>query len=223
MKTYSVSEDQRLARYAQNFCRFIKRFGTIFVARAVRKMRCHLCSLPAIGILFVLSGCAGTTTVPITLPEGDSEARGIRHYGELAPFVLVVPDGKGGVTTSLIYITDTSQLYSSRPYAFLSSNNTELNFDKGVIGNTKAIIDETVVPKAAIEAIKTAAAAAAKAFFDSTYAESGQVVSYPPPALFRINIKSDGQITLRGGYGKDPSGVKRQDIKVTIPKIATAN
>jgi len=184
MKTFIRFGDNRLTHYAKNSCNASRRYGAIYIDGAIRKMRCHFFELSIFGILVAISGCAGTTTVPIILPDGDSHARGIRHYGELAPFVLVVPDGKGGVTTSLIYIADTSQLYSSRPYAFLSSNSTELNFDKGVIGNTKAIIDETIIPKAAVEAIKTAAAAAAKAFFDSTSAENGQVMIYPPPALF---------------------------------------
>ena len=176
----------------------------------------------AISIALALGGCAGTTVSRIAYPgiaptpglpadANDNDATGIRYY-ENAPFLLVYSDGKGGLTSQLLYLPDLTQKRVVHPFAYLAANNTTLTFDKGVLTQGKVVADETAVPKALIGALEQAAAASIGRSFNAAGGEPPPQL--PPPQLFRI-ILANGKAQLVGGPGVDSTGSARM-IDVTI-------
>lgn len=162
-----------------------------------------------------LGGCAGTTVGP-----DDDSVDGIRYY-ETAPFMLVYPDGKGGLVSELQYLPDTTRLRVIKPYAYLASNDLTLAFKNGVLTQAVSVVDETAVPKKVVGALKTAAAAAVGML---NIAGGGRSItgSVPPPVLLRVVHDPDGEWRLVGardgkeaGYGLNPAGTARMDVKVT--------
>jgi hypothetical protein len=167
--------------------------------------------------LVTFAGCAGFSAKPIPDITTDDKVNGIRYY-EPAPFILVHTDGKGGLVSRLLYLPDTTQKMSIEPYAYLAKNKTTLTFTNGMLVFSKSEVDETIVPKSIIENLKTAAVAAAKKGFDAPQMDT--VTKVPAPALFRVIVDPNGGIYLLGGYGLDPNGDKRQDIRVVVSEPA---
>jgi hypothetical protein len=170
-----------------------------------------------------LASCAGVTyktirtygtgdpkTVLAQANAADDAADGIRYY-EQVPYLIVYSDGKGGLKSQLLYLPDTTRKKVVHPYAWMANNNLVLTFDKGVLTEGMQTIDETIVPKAAVEAAATALIAAADA---AKATEEKDLV--PPPALYRIWVNTDGSVELIGGYGLNPDGSARQDLHITV-------
>ena len=153
-----------------------------------------------------LSGCAGISAGVVT---DDSKELGYRYYAP-APFLFVRSDGKGGLTSEVVYLPDTTQTLSLRPYATLASNNATLSFNNGMLTEASAVVDETVVPTAFIDALSKAASAAIAADLPSS-----PVAQAPPPYLFRIIVRS-GSIQLKGGPAFATDGKKPATINVSI-------
>ena len=147
-----------------------------------------------IACVLSLAGCAGAKVRLIPDAATDARVEGVRYY-EPAPFILVFPDGKGGLDTSLIYLPDTTRKLAVRPYALLAKNKTTLNFTGGVLDDAESVVDETVIPAALIEAAKSVVLKRINPAAD----EGGGAfeVTVPPPALFRVYVDEDG-IQLRG-------------------------
>jgi hypothetical protein len=162
-------------------------------------------------------GCAGNTvkTLPYQADRtaaktADAKVDGIRYYEE-APFILVYSDSKGGLHTELLFLPDTTRTKVIDPYAWVANNKTVLTFNHGVLTTSSEVLDDTVVPKAIVEAAKTALIAAA----DLPKADEAND-EVPPPALYRLWVNDDGSAELIGGYGTDPAGHKRQNIHVKV-------
>jgi hypothetical protein len=170
-----------------------------------------------------ITGCAGTTVARISDKQfetggkySDDDAKGIRYY-ESAPFLLVYSDGKGGLTSQLLFLPDQTQKRTIDPYAVLASNNSTLTFTNGVLTQGKTVADATVVPKAIIGSLeKIASAAIASALSDGDEGDHG--TQLPPPQLYRI-VLSGNSAKLVGGPGVDADGKVRM-IDVTLSKSA---
>jgi hypothetical protein len=163
-------------------------------------------------------GCAGVTMKPLPSDPHAEDAlgnKGIRFFRD-APFLLVYSDGKGGLTSQVLYLPDTTRKMSVRPYAFLASNETKLTFVEGVLTGQEVKVDETVVPKAALEAFETVASAALNAFNTAGTPESALL---PAPGLFRIVVRGN-QVTLAGPAVLE-NGQPLPPIHVTISAPAT--
>lgn len=164
----------------------------------------------------LLAACAGTIVRPVA---DDNTADGIRYY-ESAPFLLVYTDGRGGISSQLIYLPDVTNIRSIDPYAVLAKNETTITFSRGVLSQSKSVLDETIVPNAAITALETAANAALQAANDPT--GSGRQVDLPLPRLYRIVIDSHGRVSLRGGTAVSADNEVLETIQATITQSGPA-
>jgi hypothetical protein len=143
-------------------------------------------------LFFAVSGCAGITPEKVT-KNNDSDLSGFRYY-ETSPFLFIHSDGKGGVTSDIIYLPDETKKRSIHPYAYLASNDVTLKFTNGALNEASTNVDETVVPNAVLTALTTVAS---KLFIASP--PKGSDGKVPAPYLYKITMGKDGQITLRGG------------------------
>lgn len=158
-------------------------------------------------------GCAGVTVKPInSIDNPDSTANGIRYY-EAAPFLLVYPDGKGGLVSELKFLPDTTTKRSIDPFAVLAQNETTLTFTNGYLSQSKAVIDETVVPKAIVTALEKVATAAMNAAADDP--NGFREEDLPLPQLYRIVI-TDRDVSLMGNGAVNADGVPVGTIRATI-------
>jgi hypothetical protein len=161
------------------------------------------------------SGCAGLTVKPVGTNE--SKVHGFRYY-EPSPYLLVYTDNRGGLTTRLLWLPDQTKKRSARPYAYLASNDVTLSFTNGVLTQAAVTVDETIVPKAVVEALEQAAALAVKgAGFREAAAEQQNIV--PPPYLFKIVVESAGPGKGRVWMLKGAQG-SGGPIKVTFTESA---
>src|SRR5205085_9163184 len=99
------------------------------------------------------TGCATVRHRPICGADDDARASGIRYFRG-ASYVFVQPDGKGAGTWQVLYLPDRSKIMVADPVQFLSSVNSTLTFDNGVLVKTEDEADATVVPKAIIGVIE---------------------------------------------------------------------
>lgn len=156
----------------------------------------------------ILTGCAGLSVGPVA-KDAEDKAKGYRFY-QPAPFLFVRSDGKGGLTSEIVYLPDTTQKMSVRPYAVLASNNATLSFSNGILTEAAAVVDETVVPVAFVDALSKAAAAAIAA--DQPQIPQATV---PVPYLFKITVHRNS-ITLSGGPAIGADAKTKAVINVTV-------
>jgi hypothetical protein len=143
-----------------------------------------------------LSGCAGLTAHSIGEGTAGANETGIRYF-DTSPFLLVYTDGKGGLESKVIYLPDTTKLRTIKPYAYGAKNDTTLKFDNGKLVQAKSVVDETIIPVAAIAGLEKVAISLAKA-----NAAAGGI---PSPYLFRIVSDDKGNWTLAGGQAMNGS------------------
>lgn len=162
-------------------------------------------------LMFVLWGMTGCAGVDVERVADDDKAQGYRYY-EQAPFLFVRSDGKGGLTSEVIFLPDTTRKTSIRPYAYLASNNATLSFTNGVLTEANVVGDETVIPVALLDALGKAASAAIAA----ANAPGGAAATVPVPYLFKIVVDKNG-IQLLGGNALDTLGTSKATISVSLP------
>jgi hypothetical protein len=144
--------------------------------RAVQISLLHLC--------WILTGCAGVTYEAILSEEADVKAQGLRFY-DSSPYLLVQTDNQGALKAELTYLPDLTKKRQATPYAFLSTNNTTLDFQKGVVTTTVSDVDSTAVPVAVVTALKNIGMEAVKgAFFD----DSDPTKEAPPDRVPRVYL-----------------------------------
>jgi len=168
-----------------------------------------LLSAACIGIC--LSGCAGLDVHRVT---EDKDARGYRYY-DTAMFLMVTPDGKGGVTSQILALPDTTHVNSARPYAFLASNNTTLSFSNGTLTEASLVGDETAVPNAFLDAL-TKGAVAGIAAADLPGGSQART-AIPAPYLFKITVNGT-TVNLKGGQA---TGVGGKPISINVNLVAS--
>lgn len=157
----------------------------------------------------LFAGCAGTTIKPVT---DDTVANGIRYY-EPAPFLLVTPDGRGNISSRIIYLPDLTELRSVDPFAYMAKNNTTLTFSNGMLVQNKSIIDETAIATQVFDSLKTSAGTIGAAL-DAPDGEP----TLPGPRLFRIwTDPQTGEATLIEARTQGDTAIR---IKVTAKQEA---
>jgi len=144
--------------------------------------------LLVLGLLSVV-GCAGIRFDTIESDADDEKADGIRYY-EAKPFLLIYSDGKGGLVNEILYLPDLSRKRSADPFAFMATNETTLSFTSGVLTQGLSVTDETMVPKAILEAAATVAGASLKNLL-ANHIVPGDF-GFPPPVVFEIRSKAGG-------------------------------
>ena len=157
----------------------------------------------------VLSGCAGLKTTPIRSDADEVKAQGFRYY-ENAPFLFIHTDGKGGLTSEIVMLPYTTREMSIEPYAFWSSNNTNLTFSNGTLTESSSQVDTTAVPSAGLDAL---------AKYLTLIAGDETPGQAPPPYLYKIHIQGN-VVTLTGGSPKDEQG---HEFSITLPTSAPGN
>jgi hypothetical protein len=135
-------------------------------------------------VLALSSGCAGISVRPVAQGHDNETVKGIRFY-QSAPYLLIVTDNKGGVTTQVLYLPDTNRLMSAYLYNKVATSDSTLKFKNGVLTSAVVEVDTAVVPKAILNAIATAAAAA------FNQAGGGQAKLAPGPYLYRIKVEGN--------------------------------
>ena len=105
-------------------------------------------TLKCLLILCTASGCASTSYRVATSPK----VNGVRYYAP-ATYILVKPDyehAKASVT--FLTLPDTSQLYAVDTYAWMATNKTKIDFDKGMIAKIATELNAAKIPKDIVEA-----------------------------------------------------------------------
>ena len=147
--------------------------------------------------LLVIVGCAGVEFTTISNSEGEAKNRGLR-YRDSAPYLIVFSDSDGGLHSELAYLPDMSTKMSARPYTFLATSKTALNFSPYFTGmTTKA--DATEVPKAVVKGLGEMARAFIPASGEKREATRGGVVKIPAPYIFKIVPQENGCLAFVGG------------------------
>jgi hypothetical protein len=143
------------------------------------------------------------------LCDTDRKAQGFRYFEE-APFLFVHSDGKGGISSEIVWLPDTTKKMSIKPYALLATNKVSLSFTNGMLTESSTTVDETVIPEAVLSAIVAAGVRAAGI-------ASGET-QLPLPYLFKITFnQNSGEAVLSGGFPTtDKTKTKPLVIHVTI-------
>jgi hypothetical protein len=176
--------------------------------------------------LCLCTGCAGIRVESIADPSSaattpdprtaDSVARGFRFY-EIAPFLLVHTDNKGGLSSQIVYLPDTTRKMSARPYAWGATNESVLKFDTGTLTEASATIDQTVIPKAALDAVKDVLAAFVMAA-NAIGKDVPMQTTAPTPAIYKIVVNGDA-LQLIGGPGKNKEGAQVINTSIRVPNV----
>jgi hypothetical protein len=152
-----------------------------------------------IGFSVTLSGCAGISYGTIGSEADDLKARGLRYY-DSSPYLLVQTDNQGGLTCEFLYLPDQTKKRHAKPYTFLSSNTTTLEFQRAILTNSVSDTDSSVVPVAVVKALEQVASSAVKlATFDVAGGGKAERIA-PRVYLFKI-VKINGQWGLVGAEG----------------------
>ena len=134
--------------------------------------------LPLALAALTVAGCASIDSSEDT----DGTRTGIRYYNS-APFILAYSDGKGGVTSEIVYLPDTTRVMSLDTTAFFAQNKTVMSFERSVVTTSKTTANAAEVPKGVIEAAKSIAVAQA----GGNVPDSDTPNEIPAPYLFRIH------------------------------------
>jgi len=151
-------------------------------------LRQWLCIVLALGI----TGCAETKFYANVTPD----TNGIRYYLP-ATYILIKPDYTKGEANVTYWIgPDTAALYAADPYAFASTNTTELQFERGYLTSASSQIDTSKVASDAIAALGDLAKAVL-----TTAAKSAQLAAAAPareaekpPQIYLFVVGTDGKL-----------------------------
>ena len=151
-----------------------------------------------VSCLLTLGGCAGITYGTITSEAEDLKATGLRFY-DSSPYLLVQTDNQGGLTSEFLYLPDRTKKRHAKPYTFLSSNTTTMEFQKGILTSSVSDTDSSIVPVAVVKALEQVASSAVKLTeFDFAGGNTGR--NAPRVYLFKI-VKVNGEWGLVGAEG----------------------
>jgi hypothetical protein len=168
-------------------------------------MRRFIFYVPAVISLIFAAGCARTIYTPVD-PNNDT-GDGFRFY-QSSPYLLVYTNGKGGITTQILYIADPAKLVSARPKNFLSKSDMTLEFENGVLTKSKTEVDATIVPSAIIKAAQSVATAFLAGGNDPQKGTAERLM--PAPQLYKI-VVNGSIVTFIGSENKT-------EIKVNLLK-----
>jgi len=129
-------------------------------------------------------GCASTVYKHVN--PGSDSGDGFRFY-QSSPYLLVYTNGKGGIVTQILYISDPAKLMSAKPKNFLSKTSMTLEFENGVLNTSKTDVDATIVPSAIIKAAQSVATTFLAAANDPQKGNAER--SMPAPQVYKIVVK----------------------------------
>jgi len=163
-------------------------------------------------LLSALGGCAGVqygsvrqTLIPVnaSLPaqkiirdenrKADAEATGIRYYAP-SYYLLVYPDGRGGLQWHLYLLPDQGKLLTVKPYNELARLKTTLHFQNGLLTKSSEFVDSTGLARAALRTLAEVAPALLKA----AAMDEGKTDDVGNVHLYKL-VFHNGDVLLRGG------------------------
>lgn len=159
--------------------------------------------LVVVSIFAFITGCAGVDYKPAPATIAPRQDAGGIVYYEDSPYLLVYPDGKGNISWQVLFLPDQTKKRIAVPYNFISSLNTSLTFQNGLLTQSSTTADATAVLKtvaAAIQALGT------KAFLLAPLGPK------PPPAvpsakaqifLYKITVRNN-KVTFSGANDGHP-------------------
>ena len=151
--------------------------------------------LPLALAALAAAGCASIDSSE----DIDGTRTGIRYYNS-ALFILAYSDGKGGVTSEIVYLPDTTRVMSLDATAFFAQNKTVMSFERSVLTTSKTSANAAEVPKAVIEAAKSIAVAQVGS---GNVPDDNTPNLIPAPYLFRIHYdRTTKKWELVGGQAK---------------------
>lgn len=142
-------------------------------------------------LVFVVAGCAQTKFYG----NANKETNGIRYYLP-ATYILIKPDYTKGEANVTYWIgPDTTTLNAADPYAFVSTNTTELQYERGYLISASSQVDTTKVASDAIAALDDLAKAVL-----ATAAKGAQLAAAPAameesvPQIYLFVVGTDGKL-----------------------------
>lgn len=160
------------------------------------------CISAFISFLFI-AGCARTVYTPVDPKDDNSD--GFRFY-QSSPYLLVYTNGKGGITTQILYIADPAKLVSAKPKNFLSKSDLSMEFENGVLTKSKSDIDATIVPSTIIKAAQSVATTFLAGANDPKKSITER--NMPAPQLYKI-VVNGSTVSFIGSENKE-------EIKVNL-------
>jgi len=133
----------------------------------------------------------------------DEDNLGIRYY-QSSPYLIVYSNGKGGIVTKIEYLPDPNKKMSAVPKSFMATIKTTMEFKNGVLTSNEEEGDGTVVPKAILKAVETAA----PAFLAALNKTDVRELTVPAPYIYKIVV--DGNDIIFVGKKGDTN------IKITL-------
>lgn len=158
------------------------------------KFKTFACVFIAV-FIYLSYGCARIVHSSVSADK-DGRAEGIRYYNS-SPYLLIYSNGKGGIVTQILYIADPQKKMTAQPKSFLASAQTTLEFDKGVLKNSKSTIDASSLPVAIMKAVQTIGVAALIPAANDPLEGTRQI---PAPYLYKI-IVNGSTISFVGKQG----------------------
>ena len=110
-------------------------------------------SIIATAFVLAAAGCANIEYKDYNAIHNE-DLGGFVYYDD-SPYLIVYPDGKGSVTWQVQYLPDQTKKRVAVPQNCMSSLNTSLTFQNGVLTQSSAAVDETEILKAVGTAIQT--------------------------------------------------------------------
>jgi hypothetical protein len=128
----------------------------------------------------------------------DAAVDGIRYY-DTSLYVLVYPDGQGGIRWRIYELPDQTKLRAIQPYNMIAQLDSTFVFSHGTLVSTTEQVDTTAVPRAAIAALaKVLPSVLAFAQTQPGTEQARAEYEVPPIHLYKVVVK-DGVFELNGG------------------------
>lgn len=199
----------------------LRRFRGHFMSNFKRVVRA-MCATTAL-VTLNLGGCAGVhhqgiAVVPIQVDargqdidpraqmvanrKADAGVDGIRYY-DTSLYVLIYPDGKGGVRWQILELPDQTKLRAVKPFNAIAQLDATFVFAHGTLVSTAEQVDTTAVPRAAIAALAKVMTSLAPMLFAQAAVGAPEVpssYSLPPVQLYKV-VMNNGVAELNGGPG----------------------
>jgi hypothetical protein len=119
-------------------------------------------------------------------PANDADvSKGFRYYNS-SPYLLVYSNGKGGIVSQIVYLPDPQKKMTATPSSFLSTIQTTMEFDKGVLKSAKNTTDASIVSSGIVKAVESAAPALLAALN-----EPARDRLVPAPYLYKIIVEGN--------------------------------
>jgi hypothetical protein len=143
-------------------------------------------------ILAAMCGaCAGVRHLPVSDDTIDATAKGVRYYRE-SQYLLIYSRPNGTRDWKILHLPDPTKKMAAEPYNFWSKVTTNMKFTNGVLTEATDTADETVVPKAILDAAKTVISAI------PLFAKPETAPPKPkPPVIYKI-VVAGNVVSFRG-------------------------